>query len=180
MSIQSTDIDFLLSTKVAGTGYTQAQSNVNESLGKYISTTEITDNTLNNLFDNISGDENAASDVEYRCFFVLNNHSSLTLQSAVCWISSEVAGGAVCAIGLDPYGVTTRNSVAVQAVEIANEGAAPTGVSFSAPTGKASGLSIGDIPASSCAAIWVRRTAQNTVAVNNDGVTIRVEGDTAA
>jgi hypothetical protein len=63
---------------------------------------------------------------------------------------------------------------------VANESTAPASQTFTAPTTKGTGLAIGNIPAGSVAAIWVRRTAANTVAVNNDGVTIRCEGDTAA
>lgn len=46
----------------------------------------------------VTGDENAASDVEYRCIFVHNNHATLTLQGVVVWLSAEVAGGS------EPFG----------------------------------------------------------------------------
>jgi hypothetical protein len=180
MAIASSDIKFRLSIKTGAAGDTGAQADPNQSLGKYISQTEITDNTLNNLFDDVSGDENAANDVEYRCFFVLNNHGSLVLQTAICWISAEVAGGASVAIGLDPAGVVAKGSASAQAALVATESDAPAGVSFSAPTSKGAGLAIGNIAAGYCQAIWVRRTAANTIAVDNDGATIRVEGDTAA
>ena len=179
MAITSTDIKFKLSVTTGSAGNSTAQGDPNASLGKYISTTEIVDASANNLFDNISGDENAASDVEYRCFFVHNDHASLTLQSAVAWISAEVSGGASCAIGLDPAGVTAKGSASAQAATIANESSAPAGVSFSSPTTKGVGLSIGNIAAGSVQAIWVRRTAANTAAKDADGVTVRVEGDTA-
>jgi hypothetical protein len=51
---------------------------------------------------------------------------------------------------------------------------------FSSPTTKGTGLALGDIAAGSCRAIWIKRTAANSAALNNDGVTIRIEGDTAA
>ncbi len=64
---------------------------------------------------------------------------------------------------------------------IANEGTAPTSVTFSAPATKGAGLSIGNIPAGQHKAIWVRRTITAGAAANNlDNVVIRVEGDTAA
>jgi hypothetical protein len=148
----------------------------------FMTLTQITDNTLNNLFDDITGDENAASDVEYRCVFVHNAHASLTLQNAVIWLQSEVAGGASIAIAIDDIAASAIGSSSAQADEVANEDTAPgTGVgSFSSPTSKGTGLSLGSIPAGQCRAFWVRRTAANTSAVNNDGVTLRVEGDTAA
>lgn len=180
MPITTSDIKFKLSTTAGSAGNSTAQGNVNNSLGKYISTTEIVDATLNNLFDDVTGDENAASDVEYRCFFVHNSHGSLTLIDPKVWISSEVSGGAVAAIGIDTTAASAINSASAQALTIADESTAPVGVSFSSPTSKGNGLSLGNIPAGSCRAVWVRRTAQNTVAVDNDGASISVSGDTTA
>jgi hypothetical protein len=178
MAITATDILFKFSVAAAA-GDTTAGTAAG-SLGDQISTTQITDATLHNLFDQISGDENAASDVEYRCLFVHNNHATLTWENVVVWLSAEVAGGAVAAISVDTTGVTPKGQASAQAKTIADEGTAPAGQTFSAPTTKGTGLAIGNIPAGSVAAIWVRRSAANTGAVNNDGVTIRCEGDTAA
>lgn len=181
MPIISSDIKFKLSIKTGSAGNSSAQSNVNNSLGKYISTTEITDNTLNNLFDDISGDENAASTVDYRCIFIHNSHASLTLQSPVIWLSAEVSGGASITIAIDNVAASAIGSSSAQADEIANETTAPSAVgAFSGPTSKGTGLSLGSIPAGQCKAVWVKRTAANTAALNNDGVTLKVEGDTAA
>ena len=180
MAIVAGDILYKLSLKTGTAGNQGAQSDVNASLGKYISTTQITDATLNNLFDDVSGDENAASDVEYRCVFVHNAHATLTWQSVVVWMSAETAGGANIAIAVDGVAASPIGQAGAQADEVANEGTAPTGESFSSPTTKATGLSIGNIAAGSCRAIWVRRTAANSAALDNDDVTIRCEGDTAA
>ncbi len=180
MAIVSGDILFKLAVTTGSAGNSTAQANPNNSLGKYISTTQIVDATTDNLFDDISGDENAASTVDYRCYFVHNSHATLTLTAAKAWISAEVAGGASVAIGLDPAGATAIGSSSAQAATIANELAAPAGVTFSAPTTKGAGLSIGSLPNGQCIAIWVRRTAANSAAVNADGATIKVEGDTAA
>jgi hypothetical protein len=181
MAIVAGDILYKFSVKTGAAGNSTAGSAAG-SLGKYISTTQITDNTLNNLFDDVTGDENAASTVDYRCFFVHNSHASLSWQSVVVWLSAEVAGGASIAIAIDDTAASAIGSASAQADEITNETTAPgAGVgSFSAPTTKGTGLSLGTIPAGQCRAVWVRRTAANTVALNNDGVTLRCEGDTAA
>lgn len=180
MPITSSDILFKLAVTTGSAGNSTAQADPNASLGKYVSTTQLTGATLANLFDAVSGDENAASDVEYRCLFVHNAHATLTLQSAVAWLSSETSGGAVAAIGLDPAGNVAVGSGADQAATVANESTAPTGVTFSAPTSKGTGLSIGNLAAGQVRAIWVRRTAANSAAVDVDGCVIRVEGDSAA
>jgi hypothetical protein len=178
MAITATDILYKFSVSAAA-GDTTAGTAAG-SLGDQISTTQITDATLNNLFDDVSGDENAASDVEYRCFFVHNNHASLSWQNVVVWLSAEVGSGASAAISVDTTGITAKGSGSAQAKTVADESTAPSSQTFTSPTTKGTGLSIGTIPAGSVQAIWVRRTAANTAAVNNDGVTIRCEGDTAA
>jgi hypothetical protein len=181
MPIASTDLLYKLSSNAGtpGPGNSEAGTPAT-SLGGFISTTQITDATVENLFANLSGDDNAASAVHYRCFFIHNNHGSLTLQGAVAWISAEEAGGADAAIALDGVGVTALASASAQADVVGDEDTAPAGETFSAPTTKGTGLSIGDIDAGEVQAIWVRRTATDSAAQAADGVTIRVEGDTEA
>lgn len=181
MAIVAGDILWKLSIKTGAAGNANAQGNVNASLGKYISTTQLSGTALNNLWDDITGDENAASTVEYRCIFVHNSHASLTYQNAVVWLSAEVSSGASITIAIDNIAASAIGSAGAQAAEIATEITAPSGVgSFSGPTSKATGLSLGSLTAGQCRAIWVKRTAANTAALNNDGVTLSVSGDTAA
>lgn len=182
MAIISTDIKYKLSLKTGTAGNQSTQPDPNLSLGKYISTTEISATALNNLFDNITGDENAASDVEYRCIFIHNAHATLSLLTPVVWLSAEVGGGASIAIAIDDLAASAIGSASAQADEVADEGTAPgAGVgSFSSPTTKGAGLALATIPAGQCRAVWLRRTAANSAALDNDGVTLRVEGDTAA
>lgn len=179
MAIVAGDILIKLSVKTGSAGNTTAGTPAG-SLGKYISTTEVSGTALNNLFDDITGQENFDSDVEYRCVFVHNNHGSLTLQNAVVYLSAQVSGGAVGAIAVDSTAASAVGSASAQALEVADENTAPAAISFSAPTTRATGLSLGNIPAGSVKAFWIRRTAANTVALNNDGLTFVVSGDTAA
>jgi hypothetical protein len=180
MPIAASDIKWKLSTTAGSAGNSNPQANPNDSLGKYISTTEIVDATLNNLFDDISGDENVNMTVDYRCIFIHNSHASLTYISPVVWISSEVSGGANAAIGVDPAVASDIGSSSAQAAEIADENSAPAGVTFSSPTTKGTGLALGNLAPGQCRAVWIRRTATNSAPINNDGVTLRVEGDTMA
>jgi hypothetical protein len=163
-------------------GNSTAQGNPNDSIGGYMSSTQWTGGTLHDLFDQITGDENAASESEYRCVFVHNTNSANALQNPKVWISAETAGGASWAIGLATQGVVTATqSGTPQASRVADENTAPSpAVTFSSPTTKTGGLSPANIPAGSVIGIWIRRTAANTAAVNNDGATIRIEGDTGA
>ena len=179
MAIVANDIKIKFSVKTGSNGNSSAGTAAG-SLGKYISTTEITDATLHNLFDLVTGDDNAAADVEYRCIFFHNSHGSLSLENAVVWMSAETSGGADAAIAIDDVAASPIGQTAAQADEVADEDTAPSGESFSSPTTKGGGLSIGTLAAGECRAVWVRRTPLAGAAVDNDDVTIKIEGDTAA
>lgn len=181
MAIVASDIKTKLSVLTGSAGNSTAGTPAG-SLGKYISTTELSGTALNNLWDDVSGDENAASDVEYRCIFIHNSHATLTWQSPVIWLSAETAGGASIAIAIDDLAASAIGSASAQADQVADESTAPgSGVgAFSSPTTKGTGLSLGNIAAGYCKAVWIKRTAANTAALDNDGVTLSFEGDTAA
>lgn len=173
--------EILFKYSVAAAAGNTTASAAATSLGDQISTSAWAGGAANDLFDDISGAENAASTVDYRCIFVHNSNASNTLQNAVIWLSAETAGGASIAIATDNIAASAIASGSTQAATIANETTAPTGVSaFSSPTTQGAGLSLGNIPSGQCKAFWIRRTAANTSALSNDGVTIAVAGDTGS
>lgn len=179
-AITASDIRFRGSTTAGAAGNSTAFGGAGTSLGKYITNADYTDATLNNLFDDVTGDQNAASQVDYQLMFVYNAHATLSWLNPVAWLSSEVAGGTSAAIWVDSTAATAVGGAPVQALTIASKTTAPAASSFSSPTTKGTGLAVSTIAATFVKGIWVRRTAANTAAVDNDGVTIRVEGDTAA
>jgi hypothetical protein len=63
---------------------------------------------------------------------------------------------------------------------LANEKTAPSGVTFTRPTSKATGLALGDLPAGQYRGVWIRRTIEEDAGPINDSGSFRVEGDTAA
>ena len=179
-AIVSGEILFKYSTTAGAAGNSNT-STAAASLGKYISTTAWAGGSANDLFDDISGAENAASTVDYRCIFVHNSNASNTLQNAVVYLSAEVAGGASIAIATDNIAASAIGSASAQAAQIASETTVPSGVSaFSSPTTAGTGLSLGNIGTGQCKAFWVRRTAANSAALSSDGVTIAVTGDTGS
>lgn len=167
--------------RATGPGNSGAQPDPNASLGGFISTTVLDAATLlHNLFDRITGDENAASAVDHRAVFIHNSNASLTLQAPVVYISAEVAGGASVQLSVDTTPASALASASAQMKTIANEATAPASQTFSAPTTKAAGLSLGDLAAGFVKGLWVRRAAANTTAVDSDGFTLAIAGDTAA
>lgn len=126
------------------------------------------------IFDDVSSSEGAAGDTEYRCFYVHNNHGSLTLTGAKIWIQTNTPSA-------DTDIALALGNAAVNATEtaVANESTAPSGPTFSTPTSFAGGIAIGDIPAGQHRAVWIRRTVTAGAAVAADSFKLRVQGDTA-
>jgi hypothetical protein len=150
------------------------------SLGKYISQTDWTGGSLNDLFDDISSAENAASTADYRCIFIYNSNTANAMQNTVVFLSAEVSGGASIAIGVDTIAASSLTSSSAQGLLIANETTAPAGVTFTSPTTAGAGIAVGTIGVGQVKAIWIRRTAANTAALSNDGVTFQFNCDTGA
>jgi len=167
MAIVAGDIDFHLSG-ATGTPAT--------SLGGAIHATQITDATTHNLFDVVSSAETTAGDTEYRCLYVKNNHGTLTLQNAEIYINTQTPStdtSVEIALGTSAVNGTEQT--------VGNESTAPTGVTWTALTGSANALSIGDIPAGQHKAIWVKRIVSATAsAYTDDSGIFTVAGDTAA
>lgn len=179
-AIVAGDILIKYSIKTGSAGNSTASA-ASTSLGKYISTTQWTGSVLNDLFDDISGAENAASTVDYRCIFVHNSNASNSYENVVVYLSAEVSGGAGIAIAIDNVAASAIGSASAQADQITNETTAPSAAgAFSSPTTSGTGLSVGTLAAGQCRAVWVRRTAANSAALSADGVTLAWTGDTGS
>lgn len=152
-----------------------AQTDPNACLGSFCSSTQLTDNTDNNLFDDVTGGEHTAGDTEYRCVYIHNAHGSLSLDNAVVWIASDTSGA-----DSDLSIAVGTAAVGGQEQSIANESTAPTGVSWSdAAVSRATGLSLGNIPAGSHKAVWLRRTiTAGSTPQAADTAQIQAGGDT--
>lgn len=182
MAIVTTDIQFLLSAPQASSGYTKPGTPGN-SLGLYVSTTQLSATTLNNMFSDITGAQNAADQVDYACLFVFNNNASQTMLNPVAWLPSGLLGAqnsATFAIGVDPQVPTVLGSSAAQAAVIASPTIAPTGVTtWYAPSATdAGGVALPNIPAKYVQAVWIKRTANGVAGLNQ--LVVDVTFDTLA
>lgn len=166
MAIVASDLKWRLSGGSSNT-------NPNNALGGVMSSTDIVDATSDNLFDDVSGAEATAGDVEYRGFYVLNNHGSLSLSNAKIYISTLTSSADT---ELD-IGLATE-AVNVDMGTIANESTAPSGVTFSRPTDYTGGLAIGTLAAGARKGVWVRRTVSAAASPASDSGTLKLEGDT--
>ena len=171
MAITSSDIEYRLSGGASNTSPAAALGGAMSTVGGGIITTAV----LNNLFDDVSSAESTAGDTEYRGFYVKNKHATLTWENVVVWIESLTSSADT------EFDIALADEAVGAAMEtIVDESTAPSGPSFTRPTSKGAGLSIGDIAAGSYKGIWIKRTVTAGAAAANDSGTIRCEGDTAA
>jgi len=150
-----------------------ANADPNLSLGGAKSSNEVGAGD-GNLFDDVTGDESATGETEYRGVYV-HNAGTVDLQNAIVWIQAEGSASADIEIAV------ADEAVGATMETIANENTAPSGPVFQEAANKAGGINIGTIPANSHRGVWVRRiVAAATPAANAATFTLRVEGDTAA
>jgi len=144
-------------------------------LGGAISSTEVVDNSLNNLYDNVSGAESSAGDIEYRAIFVKNTHATLTLQGAQVYIDTNTPSTDT------EIQISVATEVGSPIQTVADESTAPTNQTFSTAAGQANAISIGDLTPGAVKGIWIKRTVTaGASAYSNDNVIIKVFGDTDA
>jgi hypothetical protein len=175
MAIAETDILFKLSGGTTNTSPAAALGGaMSTQAGGIIPKTK----TFNSIFDDVSGAEAAAGDVNYRGIYVHNNHGTLTLTSAKIWIDTNVGN----ANDMIDIGLATQGDNGVEST-IANEATAPSPtITWShACTSYATGLSLGDLAAGHYYGIWIRRTVTAGMAADDDeNWTLKVQGDTSA
>lgn len=167
MAIVASDILFLLS---GGTSNTDTDA----SLGGVISTTEIVDNTVNNLFALATATESDAGSTKYRGFFVKNSHATLTLTSPKIYISSNTPSATTAVtVGLAAETGSPMDT-------IADEDTAPTAISFVTAVDFANGLSLGDLAPGEVKGVWVKWVIDAATVATNDEITFTVKGETSA
>jgi hypothetical protein len=174
LAILESEIQFRLSGGSVGAGNTDPVN----SLGGTETSTQIASDTAQNLFDNVTGSESLAGDIEYRCFFVRNTNATLTLENAKIWIAQNTSSGDdTIAIALGNVAVGTSNEQTIAAGG-KTAPSSPT-LSFStSATSSGTALSIGNIPPGQHKGVWLRRTVNaGAGAYTNNQFQFTVEGE---
>jgi hypothetical protein len=168
--ITTSDIKYYLSGGATNT-------DPNASLGGAISTTELVDDTLHNLFAKVGAAEALAGSTKYRALYVKNeNASSLTFQDIVAYISSQTTSGDT---SIEISVATEDADATIQT--IVNENTAPTGQTYISAVGVAEGQDLGDLDAGSYRGVWIKRVVTaGATAYGSDTATIGVRGETTA
>lgn len=86
MPITETDIKFYQSDSTSSADNEGAEF---DGLGGHKSTTEVVNDTVANVFDNITADESESGDKEYRCIFVVNKHATLTFEATRVYLETN-------------------------------------------------------------------------------------------
>lgn len=172
MPIAPTDIKFYLS---GGADNTDPDA----SLGGIISSTAVVDDTLNNLFDDVTGAEHAAGDINYRCIYVKND-SAETAENVKIYIDTNTpAEDDTINIGQDLAGAGDGATTGV-ADTIADESTAPDpAVTFSAAADYANAIDLGTLTAGQVIGVWIKRivTSGETAQAANSAI-LKVSVDT--
>lgn len=140
------------------------------SLGGVISSAEVS-STVNELFDQVMGDQHTAGETNYRAIY-FKNTSAQTAYNVKLFINSNSTGvDSAITIGKE-----ASSGSPIQT--IGNEATAPAGISFVTAVDKANALSLGDMEANAVYGIWIKRviTAGSTPQAN-DTAQLKVDVD---
>lgn len=136
----------------------------NSSLGGTTTTNEIPGMT-HNVFDWVSESEAGLGDTEYRAIDIKNDSITDNLQSVVVWLANQ---GSYSTVSYGYDGTATQS--------VATESTAPSGITFSSGTTKATGVSLGNMNAGTKKRVWLRRVIPVGATHNTDNPSLRVEG----
>lgn len=177
MAIAETDLVWRLSGGAGNTAPAASLGGVmSAAAGGIITKTK----TFNSIFDDISGTESAAGDVEYRCIYITDIHATLGLTTPKIYISTNAGNVAdMIDIGVDLAGVD------VTADDITDESTAPSpAVTFAHNcTSYATGVALSATLTANGgrAGIWIRRTVTAGMTADDDEWwTMEIAGDSAA
>lgn len=166
MPIAASDIKFYLSGGAAN-------SDPNASLGGAISSTELVDNSIGNLFDLTTATEAEAGDTEYRAFFVKNTHATLTYTTPKLYISSNTPSATTAVT------VALADETGSPIETIANESVAPVGPAFVTAVDYSNGISLGSLAPGASKGVWVKWVIDPATQAVDDTCTLTVKGETA-
>lgn len=172
MSILASDIKFFLSGGAAN-------ESPAASLGGIISSTAIVDDTLNNLFDDVTGAEHTVGDTNYRCIYVKNDSAEEAQNVRIYIDTNTQAVDDTINIGKDLAGAGDGATTGV-ADTIADESTAPDpAVTFTTAADYTNAIVLGTLTAGQVIGVWIKRivTAGTTAQAANSAI-LKVSVDT--
>lgn len=171
------DVRWYLSNPAASTGYS-GNGTPAASLGGWMSVTQVSTIPLDDVFGDLTITQNDTRQVDYRCLFVVNfTATGFTMKNPYVWFPDlfYVPAGAGLKIGIDPVGVVPYQSSTQQAAIIANSLIPPPVIKWYGPSDFYTfGLPLPDLVPAYTVAIWLQRTATNSVAFTPQSLSLQI------
>lgn len=147
--------------------------------GSTLSDTDATvANLANETFDNIVKQESLDGDIEYRCFYLKNEHPTEQALNVSIYLKTDANGADSFTMGKDLAGVGNGVTTGVADI-IPNENTAPDpAVSFSAPATPETAIVLGSLNPGESVAFWLKRTVP-AVTTTSTPIDLSVIGYTA-
>jgi hypothetical protein len=143
-----------------------------DSRGGAISSVEVVDNTLHNLFPEVPGSESLPGIIKYLCIYIKNTDGALTMKNVRFYLSQlSTSTNHEYAIGLGSAGLNAQEQGPLGSITTA-----PSSVTFSSPTTYGSGLAPVDIPFGQYYPLWIRETVDAAAAAKDDNTAILAIG----
>lgn len=186
MPVQPSEVQLYLSNPNATTGFSGIGIPGNSN-GKFMAVNQLQSQApLDDLFLDLSAQQNASLQVDYQCLFLMNNTvTGLSMNSIYVWFPQNfwTSGGAGIALGVDPTGKVPYNTAVPQAVTIPTVLTAPSGVTTWYPGPHATfsaGLPLQSLQPQQVVAIWIQRTATNCPPLTPQSMQLEVTYQSAA
>ena len=165
--------------------YTGTAGTAATSLGGAPSSTEVSTTALHNIFDEVSGDESEAGVLEYRTLVFHNASSTNTARNVKVHFEENYDSGdqsTITGLGSNQAGdmaITTSAAVNTNPpVHVAGTTPSGTGTWIEGTT-RATGLTLGDVPAGEFRAVVLRRAvAAGASAQDNAEFELKMTADT--
>ena len=126
------------------------QTNIENSLGGYISSSEIPNASFNNLFTDISGTDTISGTTIYKALFVKNTDVSM-------WNNGKIFIYSMVGSSYEDIYFGAESHVGGYIQTISDKYTSPTGVSWYNPDDIESGISIGDITPQNFFGFWIKK-----------------------
>ncbi len=145
------------------------------SLGGIISSTQMVDATVENLFDNVKRKEILVGKNEFRAFYIKNSSSTLPIHGAVIYVDQDPLQTTVT-FGLDPAGSGNGSTTGVMQT-IPTEDTIPTGVTFEDINEYKLKLPLPTLKPLESVGIWMKRVAVGSGAAETITVGFTMTGN---
>lgn len=123
----------------------------------------------NNLYDDIGKSEAFYGDIEYRCLYLHNTHSTDTFYDIKLYLALDATGADGLFLGVEGSPGDTAQTVV-------NENTAPVSVTFTNPLSYGTGVAVSQLDAGEAVPVWIKRVVpvNTTVATPVDAASIAV------